>query len=79
MMEQVTLYSSASALKEFIDDDQLPDCLGGSFKWDVEAFIKKRAEIEDVDLANPGPYTPSPEILAVYSDFVSTLEEIKMN
>jgi len=69
IMAKIHLHSGTDDLTTYIDIDNLPECVGGTMKYDPEEFLQKQAEIENVDLKNPSEYEPAPEILAVYTDY----------
>ena len=59
-------------LKEFVEDDQLTEDLGGSLKFNFDEWIKCRFEEEGVSLDNPNDllHVISPDIVATFSDRV---------
>mmetsp|Transcript_26986 Transcript_26986/g.57224 ORF Transcript_26986/g.57224 Transcript_26986/m.57224 type:complete len:365 (-) Transcript_26986:33-1127(-) len=74
LLSKVNIFTNAEKLPNFVEKNQILESLGGTLKFNVEEWIAKRSAIENVDLANPPPFTFSPEILAAFSDYpVSTV------
>jgi len=69
LLDKVSIYSDNAKIMEVYGPDRLTKELGGNVEFDMDAWMKKRAEIEGVDLNNPPPLNMGAPILAAFGDF----------